>query len=83
MIRRGTQRATAQNTNIVNLPEGVEVLNDPRFKGLLSRKQIMADAQVQADEIAKQKKKNKLIVGVAIGVGVISIIALIYLLRKK
>ena len=47
-----------------------------------------SQAQVQGipqskDEAIVKSKPNKLVVGVAIGVGVISIVAIIYLLRKK
>jgi hypothetical protein len=82
------QRAMAKSSQPPKgIPDGVEQIIDmnfdPRFKGLLSRKQIMADAQVQSDEIAKQNKKRKIIIGVAIGVGVLSIVGLIIYLRKK
>lgn len=40
------------------------------------------DLSPQAN-VQQPKSKNKLIVGVAIGVGVISVVALIFLLRKK
>ena len=39
--------------------------------------------QGTSQEELAQKKKNKLVIGVAIGVGVISIVSIIYLLRKK
>jgi hypothetical protein len=47
---------------------------------IASEKKLQAEAKAEED---KAKKKKKVVIGVAIGVGVISIIALIYLLRKK
>jgi hypothetical protein len=63
--------------------EGLDMTINPRgsVKEIITNQnQLQAEAKAEED---KAKKKKKVVIGMAIGVGVISIIALIYLLRKK
>jgi hypothetical protein len=63
--------------------QGVEGLVDMNVDPRGSVKQIIANQKQLQAESDSREKKRKLILPIAIGVGVVSIFALIYLLRRK
>jgi hypothetical protein len=60
-----------------------EIDNEIPLKGISKSDLKMASKVAQTEPVAQQKSGNKYILPIAIGVGVISIVAIIYLLRKK